>query len=148
MALSIRNPGTIVSFTSASAVYDGALVIASAATDLDVIFPAGAQGTGPYVGLVYAPGAYGPTGTAVVQTATEIAAGKAIDVVVSGIYPGVSAGVVTRGNEVTSGGADGTVQAVTALGAGTNAGVIGIALASAVAADIFPILLTRYVKQG
>lgn len=78
--------------------------------------------------------------------ANGAAAGERVDVVLAGIADVKIGGAVTRGGEVT---ANASGQAVASTpAAGSNNRIAGIALASAVANDIVPVLLAPSVKQG
>lgn len=77
-----------------------------------------------------------------VDTVTD----ETTDVIVAGIALVQAGGAVTRGNEVTS---DANGKAVAAApAAGVNNRILGIALASAVLDDWFPVLISLGVKQG
>lgn len=83
-----------------------------------------------------------------VGVATEIdaAIGQTCDVVMSDIADVEFGGTVTRGSKLT---ADAQGRAVAAApAAGSNVHVIGIALVSAVANDVGPVLLKQSVMQG
>lgn len=75
-----------------------------------------------------------------------IASGDYGEVMLSGIARVKIGGTVTRGDKITT---NASAQGVTAApGAGTNNGIIGIALMSGVANDIIPVLLSQGVMQG
>jgi hypothetical protein len=77
---------------------------------------------------------------------TTSAANEEVRVMLSGISRVVLGGTVTRGGWITS---DANAKGVAAApGAGTNASVIGRALASGVAGDIIPVLLAPGRIQG
>lgn len=81
----------------------------------------------------------------VFQHATT-AAGEEVRVMLSGVSLVKAGGTITRGNPVTS---DASGQGVAASpGAGVNAYIIGLALASAVSGDLFPVLLAPGRIQG
>jgi hypothetical protein len=80
------------------------------------------------------------------STDVDTVTGETTDVIVSGIALLQAGGAVTRGQEVTS---DANGKAVAAApGAGVNNRVGGIAMASAVLDDWFPVLIAPSVKQG
>lgn len=80
------------------------------------------------------------------QPAAAAAAEDRVDVQMAGIANVEAGGAITRGNYVTT---DATGQAAAAApGAGVNNGVVGVALKSAVAGDIFPVLLSPCRIQG
>lgn len=77
---------------------------------------------------------------------TTGAAGDEVRVMFTGISRAVLGGTVTRGDWLTS---DSSAEAVTAApSAGTNASVIGRAMASGVSGDIIPVLLAPGRIQG
>lgn len=68
------------------------------------------------------------------------------DIIVAGVADVLAGGNVTRGDLVTS---DANGKGVAAApAAGVNNRVIGVALASAVDGDIFPVLISPSVMQG
>lgn len=76
----------------------------------------------------------------------DVALGERIDVHVVGIAEAEAGGAIARGDLITS---DATGQAVAAAPAtGVNNRVVGIAMVSAVAGDIFPVLLAPGQIQG
>lgn len=85
---------------------------------------------------------------ALIGVANEVgaASGERQDVVMLGIAEVEAGGTIARGNYVTSD-ADGKGVAA-APATGVNNNVIGFALASAVAGDIFPVLLAPGSVQG
>lgn len=132
----MRAPQLIVSLNSsitATAGVEGSLVVLSTSANDTVALPGGAQPTTPLFGFLY--------------DSIKTDNGPA-QVVVSGIWPGIAGASITAGDEVTSNGTDGKVQSVTALGGGTNAGVIGLALNSAASGERVAVRIAPYVKQG
>lgn len=81
-----------------------------------------------------------------VSTEVASASGERCDVILAGVANVIAGGSITRGALVT---ADSAGKAVT-IGstAGTNYGVIGIALISASSGDIFPVLIAHDRAQG
>ncbi len=79
---------------------------------------------------------------------TEIAtsSGDRCDVIMAGIAYVIAGGSITRGALVTAD-SDGKAVAIGST-AGTNYGVIGIALVSASAGDIFPVIIAPSRAQG
>lgn len=74
------------------------------------------------------------------------AQGERCDVVLGGVAEVAAGGTITRGAWVT---ANASGQAVAAApGAGTNNNVVGIALVSAAAGDVIPVLLAQHRLQG
>jgi hypothetical protein len=74
------------------------------------------------------------------------ASGDRVDVVTGGVYEVVAGGSVTRGNPVTSDANGAGVAA--APSAGTNNGIVGWALESAAAGDLFAVLIAPGTYQG
>lgn len=113
-----------------TAAITGQGIIAKPGADDDT-FSAGAASTDYLVGVF--------------QHATS-AAGEDVRVMLTGVSLVKAGGTITRGNPVTS---DGSGQGVAASpGAGVNAHIIGLAMASAVAGDLFPVLLSPGRIQG
>lgn len=123
------NPTLIKAFTAGASVTqnrivkmgaaDGAVIQAAAATDK-------------------------PIGVSVASL--DAASGARVDVVLSGIYEVKAGGTITRGDPITS---DASGQAVTAApAAGTNNGIIGRALQSAVSGDMVDVLICPSSFQG
>lgn len=74
------------------------------------------------------------------------AAGQRVDVAIAGVVEVVAGGTITRGAYLTT---NASGQAVAAApSAGVNNGIVGIALVSAVANDIIPVLLAQGRIQG
>ncbi|MFM1991333.1 MAG: hypothetical protein RJA99_4290 [Pseudomonadota bacterium] len=81
-----------------------------------------------------------------VSSRLDAALGERIDVIHEGIADVKLGGTVTRGQRITS---DATGQGVAAApAAGTNNGVIGMALISGVSGDVIPVLLSVGQIQG
>jgi hypothetical protein len=81
-----------------------------------------------------------------VTTDLAVVAGETVDVIVGGIGEAVASAVVTRGALLTS---DAVGKAiVSAPAAGVNNRIVGEAFTSAVAGDIFPILISQGSLQG
>ncbi len=79
------------------------------------------------------------------QTVTALS-GQIVDVVTAGVYEVKAGGVINRGGRVTS---DGTGQAVAAApSAGTNNGIIGIALETCASGDLVTVLIDPGTFQG
>jgi hypothetical protein len=77
---------------------------------------------------------------------TAAVAEDRVDVIVAGIAEVEAGGAITRGDPVTS---DASGQAVAAAPAlGVNNRIVGTALASAVAGDVIPVLITPSQIQG
>lgn len=85
-----------------------------------------------------------PVGVSV-QSITA-ATGDTVDVVYQGQYEIVAGGVINRGSRVTSDGAGAAVAA--APSAGTNNGIIGIALETCASGDLVTVLIDPGLMQG
>ena len=70
-----------------------------------------------------------------------------VDVVISGVYPVIAGGSISRKNLITSGGTDGTAIAESAS-AGTNVGVLGQAIEDGVSGDRVATVINPFIKQG
>lgn len=75
-----------------------------------------------------------------------VGSGERVDVVMSGVHEVIAGGAVTRGTWVASDANGAAVAASPA--AGVNNGVIGVALESAVAGDLFAVLVRPMRIQG
>lgn len=76
----------------------------------------------------------------------DAASGARVDVVLAGVYEVKAGGTITRGDPIAS---DASGQAVTAApAAGTNNGIIGRALESAVSGDLVSVLICPSSFQG
>jgi len=135
MATSMRAPRGILSMAStlAASTPEGSIVVQAAGADDTVALPGGAAPTTPLLGLLFQD-----------QPAT---ANLPAQVVTAGVFPGIAGASITRGAELTAFDATGKV-ATAAPAAGTNVGIIGIALESASAGERVAILIKQYVKQG
>lgn len=134
MGTAYRNPGLLVSMEAESIIADGIAVVVGAA-DMKCALPAGADPVGGVLGLVK------------IEGGTSCAVGDTVDIVTSGVYAGVAAAGITRGDKVAINGATGTLKTA-APGAGVNNMVVGTALSSASAGDRFPVLINPHVMQG
>jgi hypothetical protein len=130
----MRNPREIMAFASsltAASSPEGSAVVLDTADD-QVKLPGGASPTTPMLGLLYE------------KPAADNATAQ---VVTDGIWPGIAGASITRNDELTSNGTDGTVKTA-APTAGTNCWIIGIALESASSGERVAMKLTGYMKQG
>ena len=97
--------------------------------------PGGASPTTPLLGVVHRP------------DGSTAAIGDTVDVVISGVYPVIAGGSISRKNLITSGGTDGTAIAESAS-AGTNVGVLGQAIEDGVSGDRVATVINPFIKQG
>lgn len=132
--ITLRNPDFIVSLNCESTtVAEGAVLVVGAA-DFNVKLPAAADPDPASINLV---------GLA----KNAITAAGTIDIVTSGIFPGVAAASITRGQPLTVADTSGGVKPA-APGAGTNVAIIGFALESASSGERVAILIKPGALQG
>jgi len=134
MGLSSRFPGPPIPIVSESILTDGMIVRVGSA-DNTVRLPGGASPTTSLVGVMFRP------------DGSACAAGDTIDLLISGAYPLIASGTITRGDFVTSGGTDGSVI-TQAAAAGVAVAVIGQALESAVSGDRVLCTINPLIMQG
>ncbi len=134
MGLSSRFPGPMAPLESESIFTDGMICRVGAANN-KVRLPGGASPTTALLGVIMRP------------DGSACAAGDTVDVLLGGAYPLVAGGAISRGDFVTSGGADGTVITETAA-AGTNVAVVGQALEDAAAGERVLCTINPFIKQG
>lgn len=132
--ITLRNPDFIVSLYCESAtVAEGAVVVVGAA-DFNVKLPAAADPD--------------PASVCIVGLAKNaLTAVGALDVVTSGVFPGVAAASITRGQPLTVANTAGGVKPAAPAG-GANVGVIGWALESASSGERVAILIKPGAFQG
>jgi hypothetical protein len=135
----MRNPNQIVAMTMDSGVainqVEGTLVVLkTGAVNDTVTLPSGTQPTTPLFGLLYEQG--------------PAVSGGTVQVVISGIWPGIAQGTMNAGDEATAYSTAGSVQSISGLAGGTNAGIIGTVLESATTGQRVAIDIGPYVKQG
>jgi hypothetical protein len=120
MTLAGRRPeGFQALLTDSANVLEGAFLVQSSTNDDRVMLPTGADFVGAPAGLAWKAG---PT-----------SAGRSIDVVTEGVYPGIAGGTIAKGDKLVVAGATGTVKAsgVAILGRA----YVGFAMAAAVSGD-------------
>lgn len=138
MGTAYRSPDIIKPYVcSTSSVAEGALMVQDGSVDDGVktsstSTPTLTQET--FKGLAYT-----------VYTATSPTMPN-LEVVTSGVWPGIAGGGITRGNPVTSNG-DGTLIAASPAG-GTNVWIIGFAQETAVTGQRFAVDIRPQVIQG
>jgi len=116
MALSKRQPGTLISVETESTVSDGLIVVVGSADDKCAL-PAGADPTGGVLGVVKR------------EDGSNATSGMAVDIVTSGVYPVKMGAAVTRGDKIAVHGNTGKGKTA-APGAGVNDNIVGTALES------------------
>ncbi len=134
MGLSSRFPALLVPMETESVVSDGMVVVVGSANNKCAL-PGGASPTTSILGVIHRP------------DGSSAAIGDTVDVCVSGIYPVVAAGTISRKNLITSGGTDGTAIAESAS-TGTNVAVLGQAIEDGVSGDRVATVINPFIKQG
>ena len=119
-AAAVILPNTAVKFDTA----DGWVVQATASTDLVI-------GYADELGF---------------NAADVLVAGRRVNITIDGVAEVIAGGIITAGQRLTTGALGAAFVAAPA--AGVNAQITGFALASAVAGDIIPVLLSPSVMQG
>lgn len=126
MGLAFRNPGQIVTMPCDSAsVVDGAALFQGASND-SVMLPGAANTSAKFIGLAYLAGA--------------TSASQPISVVKDGIWAGVAAGTIVRGDRVVAADTSGGVQSES-LSTPADASRIGVALESVSSGERVAILV-------
>lgn len=134
MSTANRKPDFIapISCESTTVAEGAALVVGSA--DNTCALPAGADPN--------------PTSVNIIGLAlTSLSAAGTLDVVTSGIWPGVAAASITRGQPLTIANVAGGLKPA-APGAGSNVACVGIALESASSGERFSVLVRPFALQG
>lgn len=133
MSTSMRLPGIIISATAEATIADGVVCIVGTAD-----YSAAVCGTDPVAGIL---------GIAKVDGAGSVASGSVVDIVTSGIYPGVAMASITQGQTVTVGDASGGLKPA-APGAGANAMIVGVALEDASSGERVAVNINVSIMQG
>jgi len=133
MATSFRNPGVITQATAEATIADGVVVIVGTADN-----SAAVCGADPTVGVL---------GLAKVDGGGSIASGGTVDIVSSGIYPGVAMASITQGQTVTVGNSAGGLKPA-APSAGVNVMCVGVATEDASSGERVSVALNIFIMQG
>jgi hypothetical protein len=133
MATSFRNPGNIFQATAEATIADGVAVIVGTADNSAAV--AGADPTAGVLGL------------AKVDGGGSIASGGTVDIVTTGIYPGVAMESITQGQTVTVGNSAGGLKPA-APSAGANAMCLGTATEDASSGERVSVALNIFIMQG
>lgn len=133
MATSMRNPGKIIQATAEASIADGVVCILGTAD-----YSAAVCGADPTSGI---------TGIAKVDGGGSVASGATVDIVTSGIYPGVAMASITHGQAVTVGDTSGGLKPA-APGGGANAMIVGIAQEDASSGERVAVDIHIYLMQG
>jgi len=129
----LRMPGIITPRTAEAILADGVVCIVGTAD-----YSATVCSTDPVAGII---------GIAKVDGAQSVAVGATVDIVSSGIYPGVAMATITQGQAVTVGNTAGGLKPA-APSAGANAMVIGIAQNDAASGERVAVAIHIYLMQG
>lgn len=134
MSTANRKPDFIVPFSCESTtVAEGAALVVGSA-DNTVALPGAADPN--------------PTSVNIVGLAKDdLTAAGTLDVVTSGIFPGIAAASITRGQPLTIANTSGGLKPAAPAG-GTNVACVGIALESAASGDRFSVLVRPFALQG
>lgn len=133
MATSMRLPGLIRPAIAEATIADGVVCILGTAD-----YSAAVCGADPTAGMI---------GIAKVDGAGSVASGGTVDIVTSGIYPGIAMTSITQGQAVTVGDSAGALKPA-APGAGVNSMVIGIAQEDASSGERVAVQIGIYLMQG
>lgn len=133
MATSMRLPGLIRQAIAEAAIADGVACVVGTAD-----YSAAVAQTDPVAGLI---------GLAKVDGGGSVASGATVDIVTSGIYPGVAMATITQGQAVTVGDTSGGLKPA-APSAGNNAMVLGIAQEDASSGERVAVQIGIYLMQG
>ena len=133
MSTSMRNPGFIRPAIAEATIADGVACVVGTAD-----YSAAVAANNPVAGLI---------GIAKVDGGGSVASGSTVDIVTSGIYPGVAMASITQGQAVTVGDSAGGLKPA-APSAGVNLMVLGIAQADAASGDRVAVQIGIYLMQG
>lgn len=132
MATSFRNPGNIFQATAEASIADGVAVIVGTADNSATVAGAGDEGV---------------LGLAKVDGGGSIASGGTVDIVTTGIYPGVAMASITQGQTVTVGNSAGGLRPATPS-VGANAMCLGVATEDASSGERVSVALGIFIMQG
>lgn len=133
MSTAMRQPGFITQRTAEATIADGVVCIVGTAD-----YSAAVCSTDPVAGII---------GIAKVDGAQTVASGATVDIVTSGVYPGIAMATITQGQAVTVGDTAGGLKPA-APSAGANAMVVGIAQNDAAAGERVAVQINVYLMQG
>lgn len=133
MATSFRNPGQIMQATAEATIADGVACIVGTADNSAIVCS-----TDPVAGVL---------GIAKVDGGGSIASGSVVDIVTSGVYPGVAMATITQGQTVTVGNTAGGLKPA-APGSGVNAMILGVATEDASSGERVSVNINVSIMQG
>lgn len=129
----MRQPGLITQRTAEATIADGVVCIVGTAD-----YSATVCSTDPVAGIL---------GIAKVDGAQTVASGATVDIVTSGVYPGIAMATITQGQAVTVGDTAGGLKPAAPVG-GANAMVVGIAQNDASSGERVAVQIHIYLMQG
>lgn len=133
MATSMRLPGLIRQAIAEATIADGVACIVGTAD-----YSAAVAGNNPTEGVI---------GIAKVDGGGSIASGGTVDIVTTGIYPGIAMASITQGQAVTVGDSSGGLKPA-APSAGANVMVLGTAQEDASSGERVAVQINIYLMQG
>lgn len=133
MSTAMRQPGLITQRTAEATIADGVVCIVGTAD-----YSATVCSTDPVAGIL---------GIAKVDGAQTVASGATVDIVTSGVYPGIAMATITQGQAVTVGDTAGGLKPAAPAG-GANAMVVGIAQNDASSGERVAVQIHIYLMQG
>lgn len=133
MSAAMRQPGLITQRTAEATIADGVVCIVGTAD-----YSATVCSTDPVAGII---------GIAKVDGAQTVASGATVDIVTSGVYPGIAMATITQGQAVTVGDTSGGLKPA-APSSGANAMVVGIAQNDAASGERVAVQINIYLMQG
>jgi hypothetical protein len=133
MSTAMRQPGFITQRTAEATIADGVVCIVGTAD-----YSATVCSTDPVAGIL---------GIAKVDGAQTVASGATVDIVTSGVYPGIAMASITQGQAVTVGDTSGGLKPA-APSSGANAMVVGIAQNDASSGERVAVQIHIYLMQG
>lgn len=133
MSTAMRQPGLITPRTAEATIADGVVCIVGTADYSAIVCS-----TDPVAGII---------GIAKIDGAQTVASGATVDIVTSGVYPGIAMATITQGQAVTVGDTAGGLKPA-APSAGVNSMVVGIAQNDAAAGERVAVQINVYLMQG
>lgn len=133
MSTAMRQPGLITQRTAEATIADGVVCIVGTAD-----YSAAVCGTDPVAGIL---------GIAKCDGGASVASGATVDIVTSGVWPGIAMASITQGQALTVGNSAGGLKPA-APASGANAMVVGIAQADAASGERVPVQINVYLMQG
>jgi len=133
MATSFRKPGDIMQAAAEATIADGVVCIVGTADNSAVVC-----GADPTAGVL---------GIAKVDGGGSVASGGTVDIVTSGIYPGIAMASITQGQTVSVGNSSGHLEPA-APSSGVNLMVVGVATEDASTGERVSVNINVFIMQG